>query len=275
MSGRSVGQAPRPPRRCRLARGAMPLAFYGGLSVREQEALQRHLERCGGCATEWQTLRHELNSVEADAAFPREREIDWERLARETVRRARAAAAPAARRLSRPAWMPAAAAWGAALAATVIVLSLLTTRPDRPPAGPQPAAGPQAAGARFLQQSLARQGAARYLRDSRSLLLGLLQAPSPCRKEDDDAYDVSLEKRRSLELLRRKNLYEGTLRGPADERLAGLMDQLEAFLIQVSSFSDCATGRQLHDLREAIERRQILLRIDLVTRETEGRGARA
>jgi hypothetical protein len=53
------------------------------------------------------------------------------------------------------------------------------------------------------------------------------------------------------------------------------MGQLESLLLQVSTLEDCAGPHSLDDLRAAIRRRQILLRIDLMTRETEGGMSRA
>jgi hypothetical protein len=141
------------------------------------------------------------------------------------------------------------------------------------PAAPAPEAV-STESARFLQQGLARQGAARYLRDSRALLVDLVHAPVRCRRADGSV-DVALEKERSQELLRRKNLYLDALGGPADERLADLVRQLETLLLQVSTLDDCAAARQIRDLREEIERRQILLRIDLVASEVEGGSSRA
>src|SRR5439155_9152254 len=120
------------------------------------------------------------------------------------------------------------------------------------------------------QDRLARRGAARYLRDSRALLVNLVGPAVPCRKTGGQ-YDITLAKERSRQLLRRMNLYEGGLGALEDQRLSTLVRQLESVLMQVAALDDCASARQIHDLREQIETRQILLRIDLVTREMEGR----
>jgi hypothetical protein len=127
---------------------------------------------------------------------------------------------------------------------------------------------------RFLQESVTRQAAARSLKDGRALLVDLMQAPVRCRRSDG-SYDVALEKARANELLRRVNLYQGSLAGPGDRRLSDLLGQLESMLLQVSSMDDCTAVQAIHDLRAAIERRQLLLRIDLVTREVEEAGTRA
>jgi hypothetical protein len=279
------------PAGCSAARDLLPLHFYGLVEGEERRALERHLSECGPCAAAWEETRLVLGSVDASAAFPRESEVDWPRFARETALRARAAEgfSESPRRAVKRAGLRPALAWGslaAFCAAVVLFAGLRALRPGAPGAGdaapPAGDPGPAPHGApdvspestRFLQQGLARRGAARYLRDSRALLVDLVHASVRCRRTDG-SLDVALETERAQDLLRRKNLYLDALAGPRDQRLADLVRQLEALLLQVSSLDDCAAARQIHDLREAIERRQILLRIDLVAGEAEGRGAHA
>jgi hypothetical protein len=269
-------------RACRRARRLIPLLHYAALDPIERAGIEAHLAACPGCSREWSETRRLLGRIEEAAAFPRQGEVDWERFARDTVARARAAAAaPAGRRPPSPfPVLPALARWGAVLAAAMLIafaaLSLLR-RPSPIDEGGFPRAQDESASresmrrsAEFIEGRLARRGAARYLEDSRALLVGLVQSKARCRKEHGDL-DVTLEKERSRQLLRRKNLYEGDLTGLEDQRLAALVGQLESILIQVSSLNDCAAARQIHELGDQIERRQILLRIDLVTREMKGR----
>jgi hypothetical protein len=286
----------------------MPLHYYEELDVAEARAFELHLASCPACAAEWTRTRHALDGVDADAAFPREAEVDWVRLGRDTIVRARRAEAygRAAEAASIPPWVRAAGAgavwaggraavdwlrraasaatripvparWGiAAVAGAVTLMMMLQGTPEGPGApggGGVPFASGPGEAARFIEGSVARQGAARYLVDSRALLVNLVEAPVPCRRTDGD-FDIRMEKQRARELLRRKNLYEGSLGGLENGRLAGLVRQLESILLQVSSLDDCATARQIHDLSQAVERRQILLRIDLVTHGLREEGAR-
>ncbi len=256
-------------RECRRARDGMPLHYYAVLDERARQALERHLDGCAACARFWDETRRLLGSVAPSLAFPREAEVDWERFALETARRARAAAPGKSRGIFGHApGLPAALGWAGAAAAVLLAVGLAVVLRRPAPAFPPGTPGAEATGqsARVLQEGLARQGAARYLRDSRSILVNLLQGPVRCRKGGGDL-DVALEKERSRDLLRRKNLFEGTLDGLRDRRLATLVAQLEPLLLQVSSLSDCAAAQQIRDLREEIEKRQILLRIDLMTRE--------
>ncbi len=271
----------RPSRRCRRWRDLLPQKFYGGLDERRRLGLERHLGECAACAGEWEVTERALGAVDSRTAFPLESRVDWDRLARDTVVRAR----EAERRGEVPnlgfgwRWRPLrpAFAWGGSLLAVALttMIMVLFNQVESPgtrvhtgstldsaiPGSPQRSA-------RALQETLARQGAARYLRDSRALLVSLIEAPVRCRKSDAE-YDLSLERQRSRELLRKKNLYIGSLGGARDQRLADLVEQLETLLLRVSSFEDCTAARQIHELRQAIDRRQILMRIDLMTRSMD------
>lgn len=282
------------PHDCGPARRAMPLHYYAALPDEETAALLLHLSSCAACASQWETMRQALDAADPATVFPREADVDWDGFARATVARARAAAISGiagCRPDAPPAWparpllalVPAAARW-AALAAAALVAALLfygwppprnagTARVQPSPvagAGAGPSAESVRESAELIASRLARRGATRYLTDSRVLLLNLVQAPARCRRTDGD-FDITFEKGKSRELLRRKNLHEGNLDRLRDRRLADLVGQLESLLIQVASLEDCASARQLHELREQVERRQILLRIDLMTREVQGR----
>ena len=267
----------RTPWSCRRTRGRLTQSFYRLLGSRRQDAFDRHLQACPVCRAEWEATRAALQRIDSAAAFPFESQVDWRRFTRETVAKARQAeSAREQKALPGPVWRGRRPllAWGGSLAALLVALAMVLPRSGGPEA-PRPAR-PMAVSAestRSLQHNVARQGAARYLRDSRSLLVSLIEAPVRCRRADGE-YDLSLERERSRQLLRKKNLYLGSLDGPGDQRLVDLVEQIEALLLQVSSLDDCTTARQIHDLRDAIESRQILMRIDLVTRTVEGGGSR-
>lgn len=278
----------RAARECRRTRASLPLRYYGALGEADARAVERHLSGCLACSAAWESTRRLLGMVRAESAFPREAEVDWPALARRIATRARGAAA--ARQAGRLAHWPLPLRWAGAAAAAAIVaaVALALLRPAAPgrgearlvPAGPGDAGTDAAPGGttpdalRVVQGRLARRRAERDLAAGREVLVNLARPRMACRKSDA-AFDIRLEKERSADLLRRMNLYQGTLTGAGDERLAALLAQLEALLMQVASLRDCASARQLHDLHAEIERRRILLRIDLVTREMQGRAPRA
>ncbi|HKB07600.1 MAG TPA: hypothetical protein VKF61_04905 [Candidatus Polarisedimenticolia bacterium] len=265
----------RPPRACRAARERLALHYYAALDAAEEETLERHLGSCPACAREWDLVKRALDALDPRAIAPLEPTVDWGEFARSTASRARAAAARERPVLRRGPWgIPAAArltALAAVLAAALLALSAwLRTRTEAPaPVDGEPPVT-MLESAHIIEDRLGHQGAARYLRDSRALLLNLVGPAAPCRKSDGH-YDITLEKEKSRQLLRRKNLYDGDLLTLEDRRLATLVAQLESVLMEVTTLDDCATARQIHDLRERIETREILLRIDLMTREMQRR----
>src|SRR5262249_41802028 len=143
----------------------------------------------------------------------------------ETAIRARASDALAGRRPAGSAHRLVVLGW-VGVAATALLCAALYIALRTPSFRPTPSAVvlPEET-ALLLQESLARQSAARYLRDSRSILVNLLQAPVRCRRVAGH-FDVALERERSLDLLRRKSLYEGALRDLQDRRLASLLAQI-------------------------------------------------
>jgi len=274
-------------RGCRAAQRALPPRYYGALSAGEEATLARHLSSCAGCAKEWEALRRMLDAAGPANVFPRESEVDWEVFARAVVARARAAASREAitpgavvgRRRFLPNPNAAAGLWAGLAAAALVIATLWTLSPtlrrrdggDGSPRPPERLTAESArASAREIEDRLARRSAARYLSDSRALLMSLVQAPARCRKPGG-GLDMSLEAERSRQLLRRKNLYEGDLGSLRDQRLAGLLRQLEPVLMQVASLQDCAPAGQIRELRDQIEQRQFLLHIDLVTRDLQRR----
>jgi hypothetical protein len=272
---------------CAAVLPLLPLHFYSGLETAERLRVESHLSACADCAAAWEETRRALAAVDSGDAFPREREVDWDEFARRTVARARAAgtatgasgAGPGGVRRGSPWVWPAGVAAAAASILVVAALRLIT-----PPARPGPALpAPAAAGtdgepavateaARYLEAGVARRAAARTLRDGRALLLDLLDAPVRCRREDG-RYDIALERARSRDLLRRVAVQQRALEAPEDQRLAEMLGALSDLLLGVAELDDCADGAQMRALREAIERRQVLLRIDLMSREAEGRRA--
>jgi hypothetical protein len=256
---------------CAEVRERLPLRFYEPPGDERGDPLGRHLRHCPACAGEWAATCRALAAVRAEDAFPREGEVDWDALARDTAARApaaRRAAVPAAGRSRR--W----AAWGGLVAAAACLLVVVALRHPGRPGRDQARFTPAPGMAGMLRQSVAREAAARSLREGRALLVDLMQAPVRCRR-GDGTIDLALEKERSRDLLRRLAVHQGALGGPEDGRIADLVGQMESLLLQVGTLDDCAGPHSLDELRAAIRRRQILLRIDLVTRDVEGGTSRA
>jgi hypothetical protein len=260
---------------CDQVRDLLPLLHYEALEVAERRRVLDHLGGCALCAARFEDTRRTLLSITAASAFPREHEVDWPAFARETAAKARDAArlrpvpAPPRARNRAILWGGlAAAAFAAALAALPV-----WHQASRPPSEPATEAIATDA-ALVLQRGLARRGAERALREGRAVLLDLMETPVRCRR-GDGGVDVALEKERARGLLRRLGVQSQSLADPGDRRLAELLGALQDLLLDVSALDDCTASAQLRTLREAIERRQLLLRIDLMVGEAGEGGRRA
>lgn len=180
--------------------------------------------------------------------------------------------------------MPARPVWAAAAASLVLVvgIGLLTGRlpiPDFGPSAPIPAGEPAAgvlvpdANLDNLTVNLARQNTAEYLRQTRAVLVTLLDVNIHC---DKGKVDVSAERAKASELLRRQRLIAAELHRMPLARAQDVCNDLERLLLEVASLTDCARDAEIQTLRDQIEKRQIFVRMELLGQElVRGEGPRA
>lgn len=269
--------------RCESFQEALTLQASGDLSPGERVRLEAHLALCTACAHEQQALARLVGALGKVALPSREPEVDWERFAVETAARAQrestprvAAFRPRSRFALRPAFLLKAA--GVFLAAGLTALLVSRVPAPDPPASDAAAADPRLAlepvatevSAEMqdrVERSLARQNTHRYLEQSRAVLMNVLDTPMRCSRQE---IDISTERQRSLELLRRKQLLRTDLDRPELARAANLCDQLEGILMEISTLKDCADLERIQELRSAVQRNQLLVKIRVAEQELGG-----
>jgi hypothetical protein len=286
---------------CEWVRETLAGESFESIDAVDAAACREHLAACVACSVEIQVMREISGALRAVEAFPREREVDWDRFARDTVRRAMVDPAPAwgagwAARLRqalshafshmktapRGGWSPARVAWGGAAAlvltagvAIVSIVTVMTPAPGRQaPMGQQAAAAVPVAmsegGIDTLTVNLARQNTARYLNETRAVLVTLLDVGIDC---DKDKVDVSAERAKATELLRRQRLIAAELNRVPLARAQDVCNELERLLVEISTLADCARDEELQTLRDVVEKRQILVRMELLSAELARREA--
>ena len=268
--------------RCESFQEDLTLHASGDLSASEVVRLTAHLAACADCAREQQALARLVDALGKTARPSREREVDWERFAVETAARAERESAPriaAFRARPRPMLRPAFLLKAAGLLLAAGLAAVLVSRvpaPDSavpdPAAGPRPATEPVATEVSAemqdrVERSLARQNTHRYLAESRAVLMNVLDTPVRCSRHE---IDISAERQRSLELLRRKQLLRTDLDRPELARAANLCDQLEGVLMEISTLQDCADLDRIQDLRAAVQRNQLLVKLRVAEQELGG-----
>jgi len=224
-----------------LSEEQLILHYYGEND--DPGPVERHLDDCDACRATYGSLERVLNVMEALPVPERTAQYGtqvWERL------EAYLPVRPRFRFLLSP-WRWAGA--GAALA-LLLVAAFLAGRFYPGPRQPvQMAADPQA------QERLLRLAVGDYLERSQMVLIELANA-SP-----GAGLDISSERERAANLLIENRLYRQTALQTGDAVVAGVLEELERVLLEISHAPSRLEPGQVDDLRRRLRSEGILFRI--------------
>jgi hypothetical protein len=209
-------------------------------------AAEQHIESCGECRALYSSLQRVLNVVDGLPLPERGAEYGaavWQRIS---------PAIPSRRR-----WLPRLPApfrWAAAATAmagllTVAFLAGRWAPPARRSGGTVASADPTA-GERVLLVAVGD-----YLERSQMVLVEIANA-NPKR-----ALDISAEQERASDLVSESRLYRQTARHVGDMAVAGVLDDLERVLLEISHSPSRLTPADLEKLRQRLEAEGILFKI--------------
>ena len=245
------------------------LLALGALEGREADEARAHAAGCAECAEELARLRRAVELAALDPLRTAEPPIGVPALLARVSARLDAEAASS----RRPAWR---AGWllpAGALAAGLTALLLLQRTPAPPTAAPAPVvvagrtvAVPDDVLGR-MERSVTRKQTARYLDEAQDLLL-TVAAPRPCARQWRRV-DVEQDAQRSRDLLARRALLVGTSGDDVASARLVLRD-VEYVLREVASLPSCARERDLQAIQREVSRRNLLMKIDLMTRKLKG-----
>jgi putative zinc finger protein len=245
-------------------RERVSLLAAGALEPGEEADVRAHLLGCAACRADLDRSRRALDLLALDPVRSAEPPLPIESLKTRVLARLDEAAP------SRPfSW-----GWaGAGLAAAALAVAIVPSLVDRTRA-PRPESPvlveklvPDDVMAR-MERRLARDSAARYLDEAQDLLVNVSAHPADCEKEHG-RIDVGEEARRSRELLERRTLMVG-LAGEEVASAQPLLDDVEGLLREVAALPACVRADSLEAIHRQMERRNVLMKIDLVTRELRG-----
>ena len=247
------------------------LLALGALAGDEASAARAHAEGCPACAADLERLRRTLELTALDPVRRAEPPLDLPSLVARVNARVDALArdeAPRTPRVVRAAWLVPAGALAAGLAAFLMT---------RPPSASRSAAVPVTVAERpgglpdemlgRMERSVTREQTARYLDEAQDLLL-TVSAPRPCARETRRV-DVAQEAERSRELLTKRAMLVGT-GGEDVASVRPVLRDVEYVLREVASLPSCARERDLQAIQREVSRRNLLMKIDLMTRELKG-----
>ncbi|HEY2945829.1 MAG TPA: hypothetical protein VGN09_25590 [Vicinamibacteria bacterium] len=245
------------------------LLALGALERPEADEARAHVDGCARCAEDLARLRQALELAALDPVRTAEPPLGLPALLARVDARLEAAAAAEPRLGGRMAWLVPAGALAAGLAALLLLRPART--PPAPPATPTGAAETHVAVPEDMlgrmERTVTRAQTARYLDEAQDLLL-TVAAPRPCAKRSRRV-DVEQEAERSRELLARRALLMGTS-GEDVASARPVLRDVEYVLREVASLPSCARERDLQAIQREVSRRNLLIKIDLMTRELKG-----
>jgi hypothetical protein len=242
------------------------LLAAGALTAEAERArVQRHLEQCAACRANLVALQATLDVLARDPIRTAEPPLPLPALRTRVLARVDEAAA------GRPLSSRAVLGWaaGAAVAAAFVVAVVWPRAPHAPAPPAQVAQAREVPDefVRHLERSVAREQAARYLDEAGDVLVTVAARPRRCRK-GEERVDIGEEAQRSRALLARRSLLD--VEGAAMASARPVLDDVEEALREVASLEACARTHDLQNINRLVERRRLLLKIDLMTRELEG-----
>jgi hypothetical protein len=257
------------PRWHRGWRQRTSLLALGALEEHAADEARAHVGGCAGCSEEMARLRQALELSALDPVRTAEPPRDVPALLARVNARLDAVATAKHRPGWRAAWLLPAGALAAGLAALLLLRPADT--PPTTPATPTDVAGTQLVVSEDMlgrmERTVTRAQTARYLDEAQDLLL-TVAAPRRCARQSRRV-DVEQETERSRELLARRALLVGTS-GEDVASARPVLRDVEYVLREVASLPSCARERDLQAIQREVSRRNLLMKIDLMTRELKG-----
>ena len=250
----------------RWARRTSLLAL-GALDEREAREALAHAEGCPACAADLAGLRQALELSRLDPLRQAEPPLGVPALLARVNARLDEDAAPRPL-FARAAWLVPAGVLAAGLAAFLLYrpVSGPPATPPAPLAASTSVAVPEDVLGR-MERRVSREQTARYLDEAQDLLL-TVTSPRPCARQSQKV-DVEQEAERSRELLARRALLVGT--GGEDViSMRPVLRDVEYVLREVASLPSCARERDLQAIQREMSRRNLMMKIDLMTSELKG-----
>ncbi len=249
---------------CEKIKELLILFAEGALDAEQNRLVGGHLETCAACREEAEAIGKIREWLSDSELFAPDQDYTWQMLPQSLSEKA--VATGRARR-----FLPAnfgSLSWALSLASAVVLcfsLVWLTHRHVTQPPLQRAAAAPgNAAFLDRIQIAYAREATAQYLNECEDLLLEVMRAERTC---NGDLYDVSTEVMQARQLLQRKRMIEAELKSPQVMQAKALCDELEKFLVDLSTSDRCESHESIRRLERYVEKEKLLLRINVLQSE--------
>ncbi len=253
-------------------RQRLGLLASGALEPQEADWVTKHTTNCAACQTEFGELSRLASSLAADAALDRPLPISSDALRTRVLARIRAAPPHPG---FKQAWSltPVMSALG--LVGIGLAAGFLATRVLAPPRegfvvstsleGLGETSLNDIAFYERLEKTHVRANAVRYLAEAQDVLIQVTAA-ADCPDSPRDSVDVQREAQTSRSLLKRRAALVSDSGGTL-VAAQGVMEEVEGVLQQVAELPHCTRRTDVDAIARKVDRRHLLMKIDLVSQE--------
>ncbi len=260
--------------KCALTKAEREALLGGVPEEGRRRVMDEHLDKCPECRSEAAAVERLLKETEAVRSEIREAvsSVDWEALPALIAERALAASTAPARAASSPAprdrfaFLLMRPVLAGLLAGLVVGAAAMYFVLRAPGSRPEPDLGFHASG-EFLDRAeleMARRNTLDYLEKSQYLLLDVFESAAAGRTAP-----AVLGSEQTRDLLARKKYLNGPLERFQMAKAKAICDQIEMLFRELSGISEEMSAAELERIRDFVEERQILLKINLVRKELE------
>ncbi len=237
----------------------MPLVLYKEAGDAETEKFRAHLASCQQCSATFGEMEETLRTMDRRQPVSG-RDVDWDLFwTRLAARIGQDHAQPARKLLLLPRPVP---RWAYGIAAVLLVavgiyLGRFLYPPEAPPSERQGGAGPVAAESADTAGVDARLQD--YLDRSKALLLGVVNSETPSLPTSE----LRREQQVSRDLVGEAAFLKAALNRPDRQQLRMLVEDLEIILLQLSNMELKPGVPVVEMIREGVDRRSVLLKINV------------
>ena len=252
-------------------------ALYDELTPEQKDHFNHHMETCSSCRSEFEKMKSalEIMDLREQESLPGEFWSDFQqrlesRLDREEKRKKTNVVqffSPLKMLRTVPRWTQYLAA-----AILLIAIGIFIGRYFSPESySPEPVAQINEISPSLIQQTAVDDRAYRYLERSKILLLGIVNLDPEA--EEASAPDYSRERQVARGLIQEAAVLKDDLTNANQRKLYQLVSDLEVILLQIANLETTNDLPAVEMIRSGVDRRGILLKINLEEMERDNRGA--
>jgi hypothetical protein len=263
---------------CKVIRKDLVAYIYNEIDEKKKQEVRNHLESCSECRQEYKELKNVL--LYADT-FKKDinqamKSVDWEKLPSQIAdqvlsktQKEPQSESGLKKFLGSLFTFKRVPVYAALLAGIIIggVLTFLLLHPGAAPEGT--VSSPIMVSRDFIETmdvEITRRETLDYLEQSKFLLLDFVQA-SP--EEASQYWGTDFVEAKTSELLSKKRYMNQQLDQYQMVKAKAICDQIEMLLLQLTEMRGELTASERAQIRELIEQRQLILKINLITKELQ------